>query len=105
MIVGMLRVHAVDIAAFQEFHGEQVAYRTRASICLACKAGMWRKAEYLKAHLSGDYEMYGRGRDRDGKDEFQPIFWSSARFELMASGVFWLSEDPDDAGSHGWDGA
>jgi hypothetical protein len=105
MIVGMLRVHAVEIAAFQEFHSEQVVSASRPCSSAPCKFGMCCKAEYLKARLSGEYEMYGRGRDRDGTDEFQPIFWSTARFELVASGVFWLSEDPDDAGSHGWDGA
>ncbi len=28
-----------------------------------------------------------------------------ARFELLASGYFWLSETPEIAGSRGWDGA
>lgn len=49
------------------------------------------------------FSWFGVGRD-DGRDkgEFNPIFYNSARFELLNSGTFWLSETPDIPGSKSW---
>src|SRR5690606_11569892 len=49
------------------------------------------------------YARYGKGRD-DGSDkgEHSAIFYKKDRFQLLASGDFWLSETPDKPGL-GWD--
>jgi endonuclease/exonuclease/phosphatase family metal-dependent hydrolase len=52
------------------------------------------------------YSWVGVGRD-DGRDrgEFSPIFYSTERFELVATNTFWLSETPHMPGSKSWDAA
>lgn len=52
------------------------------------------------------YAWVGCGRD-DGKEggEYSAILYLKGRFELLASGTFWLSETPERAGSMGWDAA
>lgn len=59
----------------------------------------------LQALLPG-YCAVGVGRE-DGvrAGEFNAVFFRSDRFELLDSGVFWLSESPETPGSKGWDGA
>lgn len=58
--------------------------------------------EDMKKELPA-YAGYGVGRG-DGKDEgeFEPIFYKKDKFDLLASGSFWLSETPDKP-SIGWD--
>lgn len=53
-----------------------------------------------------EHKWVGAGRD-DGKTqgEYAAIFYRHARFELLESGSFWLSEKPEQAGSVGWDAA
>lgn len=53
-----------------------------------------------------ELEWYAVGRE-DGKSagESTPIGWQKSRFELLASGTFWLSPEPDRVGSRGWDAA
>ncbi len=50
------------------------------------------------------YSYYGVGRD-DGHDkgEHSAILYRNNHFEILDGGTFWLSEDPDSAGSVGWD--
>ena len=52
------------------------------------------------------FARIGVGRD-DGKNagEFSPLFYNTSRFQLLASGTFWLSQTPAVAGSRGWDAA
>ncbi|MDR2086366.1 MAG: endonuclease/exonuclease/phosphatase family protein [Dysgonamonadaceae bacterium] len=52
------------------------------------------------------YAAIGVGR-ADGKEagEYSAIFYKKDRFDEEQSGVFWLSETPEVAGSKGWDGA
>jgi len=56
--------------------------------------------------LLPSYTWYGVGRD-DGKNagEFSPIFYRPDRFQLLDSGEFWLSENPDQIASKSWDAA
>ena len=63
------------------------------------------QADYLAESLS-DYKLVGVGRD-DGKrrGEYSAILFKTARFELVDSGTFWLSETPDVPGSKSWDSA
>lgn len=51
-----------------------------------------------------DYSYVGVGRD-DGKNEgeFSAIFYKKAKFKIIKSNTFWLSETPDQV-SMGWDG-
>lgn len=59
----------------------------------------------LQQSLPG-YAMVGVGRD-DGSErgEYEALWYNKARFELIDSGHFWLSQTPDVKGSLGWDGA
>jgi endonuclease/exonuclease/phosphatase family metal-dependent hydrolase len=83
MCVERLRASAPDIAGMQEAYDFQNAF--------------------ILANLAG-YAMVGVGRD-DGKSrgEFAPILYRQERFDLVASGTFWLSETPDVPGSKSWD--
>lgn len=57
-------------------------------------------------HELKEYGHVGVGRE-DGrkKGEYAPIFYRKATWKKLRSGVFWLSETPDVAGSMGWDAA
>ncbi|EJT99978.1 DNase I-like protein [Dacryopinax primogenitus] len=50
------------------------------------------------------YDSVGVGRD-DGKEkgEYVPVFWNRERFKLLEVNYFWLSPEPDQPGSVGWD--
>ena len=37
-------------------------------------------AQHLRARLGGAFDMYGQGREADGTDEYQPIFYRISRF-------------------------
>ena len=61
----------------------------------------------MKAALAEDlkdtYSVVGEGRRADRKGEGTPIFYKTARFELLDCGSFWLSKTPDVPGSKDWD--
>lgn len=61
--------------------------------------------DFIASKLSG-YDSFGVGRD-DGKEtgEMAALFYRTARFEKVAGGHFWLSQNPDTVGSKGWDAA
>lgn len=61
--------------------------------------------DYLETSLVG-YGVVGVGRD-DGqaKGEMAALYYRKERFEEVKHGHFWLSENPDKAGSKGWDAA
>lgn len=56
--------------------------------------------------LLPQYTALGVGRD-DGKDrgEYSPVFYRTERFDLLESGSFSLSQQPDSFGVLGWDAA
>lgn len=60
------------------------------------------QAADLRASLP-DYDFAGVGRD-DGRSggEYAGIFWKKARFYLVDTGTFWLSDRPDEPGSRSW---
>lgn len=80
-----IRAHDPDLLALQEPLAAQVAD--------------------LRAALPG-YGFVGVGRE-DGAErgEFVPIFYRRQRFTLIDQGHFWLSEQPEQIGSVGWDAA
>ncbi len=84
-IAGLIRSEAVDLLGTQEVLANQF--------------------DDLQALLSG-YRAVGVGREDGARaGEFNAVFFRSDRFELLDSGVFWLSENPETPGSKGWDGA
>lgn len=52
------------------------------------------------------YKSLGGGRD-DGKTkgEYSAIFYDTARLQVLATKMFWLSETPEAPGSKSWDAA
>jgi endonuclease/exonuclease/phosphatase family metal-dependent hydrolase len=85
MVARTIEFHGVDIVGLQEALDHQLREL---------------------ADLLPDYAWIGVGRE-DGiqKGEYVPIFYRKERLALLESGVFWLSETPDVAGSMGWDAA
>lgn len=81
----MVRFYDVDILGTQEvLHNQLVDLRDRLA----------------------DYESVGVGRE-DGaeKGEYSAVFYKRSRFDLLNSGTFWLSENPNAVGKKGWDAA
>jgi endonuclease/exonuclease/phosphatase family metal-dependent hydrolase len=61
------------------------------------------QVDYLGEKLPG-YRVVGVGRDDGGrKGEFSAIYLKTDRVTATESGTFWLSEQPDKAGSKSWD--
>ncbi len=59
----------------------------------------------LQEMLPG-YEYVGVGRKDGGVNgEMVPIFYKADRFHVLYQGTFWLSDQPDEPGSVGWDAA
>ena len=85
MVASVVRFHAADLIGMQEVLRSQIDDLTV---------------------LLPNYSWYGVGRN-DGKNsgEFSPIFYRRDRFQLLDSGEFWLSENPDQIGSKSWDAA
>lgn len=44
----------------------------------------------------------GVGRNADGGGEYSALLFDRRRFDLMTSGTFWLSDTPEQRGSHTW---
>lgn len=82
-LISLLKFHEIGIIGTQE--------------------GLFHQLEEMKDALKFAY--IGVGRD-DGamKGEFSAIFYDPNRYELLASGHFWLSESTDRP-SKGWDAA
>ena len=49
------------------------------------------------------HESFGRGRDAEGGGEACPVFWNRERYDFLTGEVRWLSRNPNEAGSVGWD--
>lgn len=60
--------------------------------------------DFLQQHLP-HHRRLGQGRDGGSRGEHAALFIDTERFEILASGDFWLSPTPDVAGSVGWDAA
>ncbi len=53
-----------------------------------------------------DYAWVGVGReDGEKKGEFTPLFYLQEKFQMIDHHTFWLSEEPEQKGSLGWDAA
>ncbi|MBO4472663.1 MAG: endonuclease/exonuclease/phosphatase family protein [Clostridia bacterium] len=51
--------------------------------------------EFLTEHLIGYGSVVGYRDDKGARSESCPIFYNEARFTLLDSGTFWLSDTPD----------
>jgi endonuclease/exonuclease/phosphatase family metal-dependent hydrolase len=56
----------------------------------------------LEPHLPG-YAWLGEGREVGRSGEHCAIFYRKDELEAVEQGQFWLSEQPDEPGSKGWD--
>jgi len=54
-----------------------------------------RQYKFLVNHLKGYGSVVTYRDDKGTRSESCPIFYSEARFDLLGSGTYWLSEDPD----------
>ncbi|HYV34185.1 MAG TPA: endonuclease/exonuclease/phosphatase family protein, partial [Gemmataceae bacterium] len=79
------------------------AIRTYDPDLLGMQKVLAAQGDDLQKGLPG-YGFAGNGRD-DGKrgGEFNPVMFKKDRFELLASGQYWLSPTPEKPGSKGWD--
>lgn len=59
---------------------------------------------FLDARLP-HHQRLGEGRDGGERGEHAALYVDTTRFQVTASGTFWLSPTPDVVGSVGWDAA
>jgi endonuclease/exonuclease/phosphatase family metal-dependent hydrolase len=63
------------------------------------------QVEYLKTKLP-DYRMIYRSREKDPQEgESIPLLYRQDHFAMLDSGIFWLSDTPEVAGSNTWQAA
>lgn len=61
------------------------------------------QAQFISDNFS-EYASVGRSREPDNANGEQcALFYRRDRFDLLASGHFWLSENPDHPGTKSWD--
>jgi endonuclease/exonuclease/phosphatase family metal-dependent hydrolase len=70
---------------------------------LGCQEVSPQQRKFLEERLGYAYACRGEGRNADGGGEQATIFWRSDRFGLEQWWNFWLSPNPYQAGSRGWD--
>ena len=107
MTLNMRYDNPEDGANNWRFRRERIAelIRSEAVDLLGTQEVLANQFDDLQALLPG-YRAVGVGREDGARaGEFNAVFFRSDRFELLDSGVFWLSENPDTPGSKGWDGA
>ena len=75
LVLRKIETLAPDVLCMQEVHPPQYAY--------------------LKKHLVGYDSVIGYRENRGVHSEACPIFYNAARFTLLDSGTFWLSDTPD----------
>ncbi|MFM7038341.1 MAG: endonuclease/exonuclease/phosphatase family protein [Planctomycetaceae bacterium] len=76
--------------------------RTFAPDLLGTQETLPFQARQLQEDLAG-YQYIGWSRDASADGEQCGIFVRTARFEIIESGQFWLSETPDEKFSKSWD--
>lgn len=69
---------------------------------VAVQEALPSQLQALQAALD-DYRSVGRGRDPGGAGEHVPILYRHERVELESHRDFWLSANPEEEGSRGWD--
>ena len=74
-VLKMIEKLSPDVLCLQEVHPPQYSF--------------------LKKHLAGYSSVIGYRENRGVHSEACPIFYNAARFTLLDSGTFWLSDTPD----------
>lgn len=59
------------------------------------------QAKYLAEQLP-ELNSVGGGRESDRRGEASPILYCRSRYDLLAAGMFWLSDTPEVPGSKTW---
>jgi len=75
-----------------------------APVVLGVQEALDFQLDFLQQHLP-HHRRLGQGREGGSRGEHAALFVDTGRFEVVASGDFWLSPTPDVAGSVGWDAA
>ncbi|GAA5805678.1 Endonuclease/exonuclease/phosphatase [Helicostylum pulchrum] len=71
---------------------------------LALQEPVYHQILDLEALLADEYEWVGAGRnDGDKQGEFSAVFYKREILTVESWKTLWLSEEPDTAGSKGWD--
>jgi len=85
-VCGLIAKRTFDLVGLQEAQADQI--------------------DDMLARMGGEWAFVGVGRE-DGKrgGEHSCIFYRKARFEVLKSGTFWLSETPEVPGSKSWNTA
>lgn len=84
-VTDLIRFHKIDLVGTQE--------------------GLVHQLEEMEEMMPG-FAWVGVGRDDGGREgEFSAIFYDTGRFELIEEDTFWLSDNPQEPGSIGWDAA
>ena len=93
-----------QIRATQSFvQADQIQHQIDAASQLGVQESLPHQVAWLAGALTA-YSHLGVGRDENGTGESTTLFYRTNRFELQSSGMFWLSETPDQL-SKGWDAA
>ncbi len=82
-VIDLLRFHKPDIFGLQEATPGQVAD--------------------VASELSDEFSWTGRPRDGGSEGEVTPLFYRTKRFYAHHDRTRWLSDDPEQPGSLGWD--
>lgn len=53
--------------------------------------------------LMPKHKAFGTGRNADGSGEACPVYWNAQRFDFLQGETRWLSLEPNQPGSVGWD--
>lgn len=70
---------------------------------MGTQEGLRDQLTEIAASLEHPYDRFGVEREVNG--EFEQIFYDTNIVERLDGGNFWLSEQPDTAGTKGWDAA
>lgn len=65
---------------------------------------VYTQVQHFQASMK-EYAVVGEGRDGGTGGEWNPIFYLKAKYELVKSGTFWLSDTPEVKGSNTWGAA
>ena len=68
---------------------------------LGLQESLRTQLDFVRDNLPG-YSAVGTGRDADGGGEYSPLLYKHDRFDVIASGTFWLSATPEVPGSASW---
>ena len=110
-----LRVMSVNVRVGSAPDGENQWERRKAILAdtilrynpdlLGTQEALDYQVEFLAQELKG-HTAFGAGRD-DGqrRGEHVAIFYRADRFDVLESGHYWLSPQPDSPGTIGWDAA